>query len=237
MLVQIGAVLELGGAGPRDDDPAAVEHDDIVGDGEDELGVLLDQEDRQALLLEPADRRHHLGDDLRRQALRRLVHQQDARVRHERAADREHLLLAAREIARDLARAARRGAGRSRRRGERTRPARRRRGGRAATVRFSRTVRLLKMRRPCGTSADARAATSSGAAPGRPRSPKTRPRRARGGTSPTATFMQVDLPAPLRPSRPEQPALVEPQRDAVQHMAVAVEGVDVAERERVTSPR
>ena len=38
-------------------------------------------------------------------------------------------------------------------------------GLRAATMRFSRTVRLLKMRRPCGTSATPRAATISGDSP------------------------------------------------------------------------
>src|SRR5260370_359295 len=74
---------------------------------------------------------------------------------------------------------------------------------RAATTRFSRTVRLLKMRRPCGTKATPRAAISSGAkrvtaAPNNSTAPL------RGGNSPTVTFMQVDLPAPLRPSRPRR---------------------------------
>src|ERR1700675_2838459 len=48
-------------AGRRGDrDPAAVENDDVVGDLEHELGVLLDQHDRQPALLELADGRHHL---------------------------------------------------------------------------------------------------------------------------------------------------------------------------------
>ena len=47
------------------------------------------------LLLQAPDRRHHLSDDLRRQALRRLVQEQHPRVRHQRPADRQHLLLAA----------------------------------------------------------------------------------------------------------------------------------------------
>ena len=72
---------------------------------------------------------------------------------------------------------------------------------RAATIRFSRTVRLLNTRRPCGTSATPRAAISSGgsrvtAAPNTSTAPP------RGGNSPMLTFMQVDLPAPLRPSSP-----------------------------------
>ena len=43
-----------------------------------------------------------LGDDERREAFGRLVQQQEPRVAHQRAADREHLLLAARERARVL---------------------------------------------------------------------------------------------------------------------------------------
>jgi hypothetical protein len=34
--------------------------------------------------------------------------------------------------------------------------------------------------------------------------PKTSTAPARGGSSPTVTFMQVDLPAPLRPSKPSR---------------------------------
>ena len=41
----------------------------------------------------------HLGDDERREAERRLVEQQQPRPRHQRARDRDHLLLAARERA------------------------------------------------------------------------------------------------------------------------------------------
>ena len=74
-------------------------------------------------------------------------------------------------------------------------------GVRAATPKFSRTVRLLNTRRPCGTSATPCAAIRSG---GRRATevPNTSTVPARGGSRPTATFMQVDLPAPLRPMRP-----------------------------------
>ena len=51
-----------------------------------------------------------------REPHRGLVHQQQPRPRHQRAAHRDHLLLAARERAGELARAARRRAGRARRR-------------------------------------------------------------------------------------------------------------------------
>ena len=101
-------------------------------------------------------------------------------------------------------------------------------GLRAATSRFSRTVRLLKMRRPCGTSATPRAAIASGGTAGDVVAEHRRPRRARGGSKPTATFMQVDLAGAVAAEQPEQAAFAERERDAMQHMAVAVEGVDVA---------
>ena len=99
MLVQIHLVAGKRRGRRVDHHPAAVQDDDVVGDVEGELGVLLDQQDRQPLLLQAPDRGHHLGDDLRRQALRRLVEQQHPRVRHQRPADRQHLLLAARQDA------------------------------------------------------------------------------------------------------------------------------------------
>src|ERR1035437_6409198 len=78
-------------------------------------------------------------------------------------------------------------------------------GRRAATTRCARTVRLLKMWRPCGTRATPRAAIDSG---GKPVTgwPKTRTSPVRGASRPMVTFMQVDLPAPLRPSRPSMRA-------------------------------
>ena len=41
----------------------------------------------------------HLGDDHRRETLGRLVHDKKPRVAKQRARDRKHLLLAARELA------------------------------------------------------------------------------------------------------------------------------------------
>ena len=43
-----------------------------------------------------------LGDELRCEPERRLVEHQELRVGHQRPADREHLLLAAREVSRPL---------------------------------------------------------------------------------------------------------------------------------------
>ena len=76
-------------------------------------------------------------------------------------------------------------------------------GLRAATLRFSRTVRLRKTRRPCGTSATPQAAIASGVKPAT-FLPNTSTLPPRGGSRPTATFMEVVLPAPLRPTSPSK---------------------------------
>ena len=83
----------VGGALERD--LADLQHDGALGDGERHRRVLLDQHDRDALAVDLADHLGELLDDPRRQAERRLVEQQHARRGHQRAADREHLLLAA----------------------------------------------------------------------------------------------------------------------------------------------
>src|SRR4051794_14174523 len=57
--------------------------------------VLLDEHDRRALLVDLADHVVDAVDDDRRQAERRLVEEQQLRLGHQGAADREHLLLAA----------------------------------------------------------------------------------------------------------------------------------------------
>src|SRR5713101_5788539 len=79
-----------------------IDDDHVVGEVECELDVLLDEHDRLPFGLELRDGAADLGDELRREPLGRLVHQQHARIAHERAPDREHLLLAAGERARDL---------------------------------------------------------------------------------------------------------------------------------------
>ncbi|EGE57986.1 hypothetical protein RHECNPAF_3500035 [Rhizobium etli CNPAF512] len=63
-------------------------------------GILLDQEHGEAfLLIELADRLENALDDQRREAKRRFVEQQELRTRHQGAADRQHLLFAARKRA------------------------------------------------------------------------------------------------------------------------------------------
>ena len=66
-------------------------------------GVLLDQQHGQLLLRnQPLHDAEDLLDQHRRQAERGLVEQHDLGLRHQRAADRQHLLLAAGEVAREL---------------------------------------------------------------------------------------------------------------------------------------
>ena len=80
------------------DDAAAADHDRAVGEPADDLEVLLDEQDRDDLgRLE--QRVGDLGDDLRREALRGLVDEEELVVVQERPRDRDHLLLPARERA------------------------------------------------------------------------------------------------------------------------------------------
>src|SRR5262252_168160 len=83
-------------------DAAGVQYNDVVGEIERELDVLLDQEDRLPLLLETRAGAADLGADQWREALGGLVHQQHSGRAHQRAGEREHLRLAARQRPGDL---------------------------------------------------------------------------------------------------------------------------------------
>ena len=75
-------------------DPAAGDHDRAVGEPAHDLEVLLDEQDRHDLRrLE--ERVGDLGHDLRREALGRLVDEQQPVVVEQRPRHRDHLLLAA----------------------------------------------------------------------------------------------------------------------------------------------
>ena len=74
---------------------AVLQHIATVGHLQRLVGVLLDQEHRHALLADLADDVEDLRDHQRRQAQRGLIQQQQARTGHQRAADGQHLLLAA----------------------------------------------------------------------------------------------------------------------------------------------
>ena len=74
-----------------------------VRDVERHQGVLLDEQDRRSLLVHLDDRLEDALHKDRRETHRRLVQHEQRRARHQRAADRAHLLLAAGHRARLLA--------------------------------------------------------------------------------------------------------------------------------------
>src|SRR4249919_1520330 len=81
-------------------DAPDLEHVCAARGAERELRVLLDHEHGETLLLvQVAEDSEDLPDDERRQPEGRLVEEQEPRPQHERAGNREHLLLAARERA------------------------------------------------------------------------------------------------------------------------------------------
>ena len=86
------------------DDPGVLEHIDTVGMRKRERHVLLAQQHRDVGgLSQPLERfREGLQDD-RGESQRRLVEDQDLRLHHQGAADRQHLLLAAGQRLRHLA--------------------------------------------------------------------------------------------------------------------------------------
>src|SRR5260221_1259914 len=90
----------LAGAGLHD--RAGLEDVRAVCDLERLRRVLLDEEDRDALRVDLADDLEVRLDEDRREPERGLVEHQELWLRHERAADREHLLLAARQGSREL---------------------------------------------------------------------------------------------------------------------------------------
>src|SRR3954462_1786140 len=95
--LQLSIGAELGRAAAPDD-AAFLQHVMPVGDARQRPDVLVDEEKRKALGLELGNRAIDLLANERCQAFGRFVEDQEARVGHERAADREHLLLAAREL-------------------------------------------------------------------------------------------------------------------------------------------
>ena len=82
-------------------DAALVEHDRVARDPPHDAEVLLDEQDGRQLG-EPLEHARDVGDERRREALRRLVDEQHAVVVQQRARDRDHLLLSAGERARAL---------------------------------------------------------------------------------------------------------------------------------------
>src|SRR3989454_6120427 len=81
---------------------ALLEHVGAHGDLERERRVLLDEQHGDAARVDPLDHVEHSEDYRRGETERGLIEQEQARLRHERPSDREHLLLAAGERARRL---------------------------------------------------------------------------------------------------------------------------------------
>src|SRR4051794_41391895 len=101
-LAEILVLAELGGRAGEDEPPGG-QHVAAVCDRERDVRVLLDDEHRDAGLVHLLDDLERTLDEDRREAHRRLVHQQQLRLRHQRPTHRHHLLLAARERASELA--------------------------------------------------------------------------------------------------------------------------------------
>ena len=80
---------------PSSDDPPRLEHVGALAEVERERRVLLDEQDRDSfLVVQPEQELGELLDDERREPERELVDRERARLGHQRAADRDHLLLA-----------------------------------------------------------------------------------------------------------------------------------------------
>ena len=91
-------------AGRAMHDLATIEHDRLLRQLQRQARVLLDDDDREfAGAHDLADHFHQLLHDYWREALHRLVEQQELRVGHERARDRQHLLLATGELVAEIA--------------------------------------------------------------------------------------------------------------------------------------
>ena len=80
------------------DDRSLVHDVGDVGHVHCERRVLLDEQDRDAVLAQLTNQAAHFGDNRGRESLRRFVHDEQRRVCDQRARDREHLLLAAAQV-------------------------------------------------------------------------------------------------------------------------------------------
>jgi hypothetical protein len=80
------------------DDLALGQDGDVVGDGEGGAEILLDQEDREALVAEAGQQAGDLGDHGRGETVGGLVEEQEPGVQQQGSGDGEQLLLAAGEL-------------------------------------------------------------------------------------------------------------------------------------------
>src|SRR6516165_11302447 len=98
IVLQLAHVLRKFFVADHVDDAAVLDDVMAVGQGRGEMKILLDQEDREAVLLQPANYSADLLHDYRSEALGRLVEQQQGGAGPQHPADRQHLLFAARKL-------------------------------------------------------------------------------------------------------------------------------------------
>src|SRR5262249_53551974 len=99
---QLIVALELASIA-GEDTASGIEDDRFISDVERELEILFDQKSGLLLLLQALNGTADFGHNQRREALRRFVEQEYARISHQRASDREHLLFATRQCSCKLA--------------------------------------------------------------------------------------------------------------------------------------
>ena len=100
-------------AAPLMHDAAALQHVGAVGQRQHEIEIMLD-DDHGDFAAQLVERLEQLLDDRRRKPFERLVEQEHAHVARQRARDRHHLLLAARQEIRRRVEPRSAGAGRTR---------------------------------------------------------------------------------------------------------------------------
>ena len=186
----------------RQHDAAGLQHIAVVGDLEREMAFCSTMKIVTPCLLIGLDQLQHPVDVERRQAHGRLVHADAARAAHQRARHGDHLLLAARERAGALveALAQRAGTAPSCARSPQRSPPRSLRV-KAPISRFSRTVIAPNRRRASGTEPSPRRMICGVGRPVIGCAVEASRRRSAACSRPRMTFMVVDLPLALPPSR------------------------------------
>ena len=195
---------------------------------ERELRVLLDDDHGHAALREQiADHVHQFLHDDRREPLHRLVQQQQARIDHQRAADREHLLLAARQLVAEVA--APLGETRKHLVHARDVPVPGPRHGRQVLLDRERREHEPLLRHP----AQARLAAAIGRQRGEVLAAPAH-RAAAHAREPHQRDQQRRLAHAVAPEQREAVAFVQRERDVFQHDAVAVARGDAVDRQQLS---
>src|SRR5437899_7790392 len=225
MLVQQFRLCEERRAVAFEHDAALDEDHDAICDARDRRVILVDDQGGDAMLPNVVDDAPDLGRDKRCEALGRLVQDHEIRIGHQRAADREHLLLAARKLPATVAETL----GEPRKRGEHAleRPV-------AATIRTgaSRHDEILAHREIRKNAAPLRhvgdAATGDEMRLGARHWRAANVNIARAGfDDPEHAANQRALAYPVAPHEPDRLAAADAEVDAVQNVAGAIIGVQL----------